>query len=92
MAATPPVRLSIATSAALGPTPVRYWSTASLAIFCRSRSSVVLIFSPPANARWAPKRSTTCCLTQVVKYGACESSRGGRMSSLAGMASWTLWL
>ena len=47
IARTPPVSLSIATSAALGPMPPSRPAIACSAAFWKSRSSVVRIFSPP---------------------------------------------
>ena len=79
IARTSPVWLSIATSAAVGPSGFgeRAVDRGSAAACCRSRSSVVRTCSPPSNARAGAVRSTSCWLTQVVKYGGLACSTFG---------------
>ena len=60
IAFTAPLRGSMATSAAVGPSGSgRIVRIASAAFSCRSRSMVVVTLSPPPNTRSAPKRATS---------------------------------
>ena len=88
-----PSLLEIATSEACGPLS---FGSQSLIAFCAAvcslESIVVLTRRPPSNASRAPcwpppSWSTTCCLTQEVKYGNFVSSFGYVRSYRVGTAS-----
>src|SRR2546423_4656288 len=79
-----PVLFWMATSEAVGPTPLRRLEIARSAAAWSCGSSVVLIFRPPPNTTPGRYRSTSCCVNQLEKYGCCESGRGGVDARLGG--------
>src|SRR5436190_2334633 len=92
IAFTSPVLLSITTIDELGPPYQRFCEIAFCAACCIAGSIVVVTFRPPPNTLPAPKRSTSCWVTHVVKYGWLESGCGRAMSCCDGIACTAAWL